>query len=88
MTLASEKPGSKLTSRLMAGFGRLDPTRRVLFVALLMLLVGLLTKALFGALTSLAIFAHPFQFDRVRGDDCRRDDAARPGGWHLCCAWS
>jgi hypothetical protein len=51
----------------MAGFGSLDPTRRVLLVVLLLLLGGLLAKALFGALTSLAIFAHPFQFDESEG---------------------
>jgi hypothetical protein len=66
MALA-DKGQSSLPTRLQAGWGRLDPTRRVLLAVLLILLVGLLIRGLFGGLTSLAIFAHPFQLDESEG---------------------
>ncbi len=45
----------------------LDASRRVLFGVLLLLLVGLVVKAIVGALTSVEIFAHPFQLDESEG---------------------
>jgi hypothetical protein len=66
MALA-DKGRSSIPLRLRAGWGKLDPARRVLIVVLLLLLVGLLVRGLLGGLTSLAIFSHPFQLDESEG---------------------
>ena len=42
-------------------------TRRILFVVLILLLIALLVRSLFGAFTSIAIFSHPFQLDESEG---------------------
>lgn len=63
----TEKEQPSLPVRLRADWGRLDPTRRILIGVLLLLLVGLLVRGLFGGLTSLAIFSHPFQLDESEG---------------------
>jgi hypothetical protein len=62
-----ETEQTSLPVRLGAGWSNLHPTKRVLLAVLLLLLVGLLARGLFGGLTSLAIFSHPFQLDESEG---------------------
>ncbi len=66
MTLSGNATRSQV-STLRTRWGGLDASKRALFGVLLLLLVGLLVKAFFGALTSAAIFAHPFQLDESEG---------------------
>ena len=65
--IAGDSRQVPLAARLRASVMSLAPGRRVFLMLLLVLLAGLLLRALLGVFTSLAMFNHPFQFDESEG---------------------